>query len=129
MASLCHGCSLCRKRLNTSSQLVDLSTPATNNPNSLEGLGHAATALLTGTKSGVLTTVAWSSDFDSRPVAAGGTLANLAAGMVFWIALRSTRSASVRLRFFLLISLALTPLWALDISSFLVSPISATGRR
>jgi hypothetical protein len=71
-----------------------------------EGLGHAATALLTGTKSGVLTTVAWSSDFDSRLVAAGGTLANLAAGMVFWIALRSTRSESVRLRFFLLISLA-----------------------
>ena len=27
-----------------------------------EGLGHAATALLAGTKSGVLTTVAWSSD-------------------------------------------------------------------
>jgi hypothetical protein len=74
-----------------------------------EGLGHAATALLTGTKSGVLTTVAWSSDFDSRLVAAGGTLANLAAGMVFWIALRSTRSASVRLRFFLLISLAFNP--------------------
>ncbi len=37
-----------------------------------EGLGHAATALLTGAKSGVLTTVAWSSDFDSRLVAAGG---------------------------------------------------------
>jgi len=33
-----------------------------------EGLGHAATALLTGTKLGVLTTVAWSSDFDSRLV-------------------------------------------------------------
>src|ERR1700722_17504319 len=41
-----------------------------------EGLGHATTALLTGTKSGVLSTVAWSSDFDSRLVAAGGTLVN-----------------------------------------------------
>ena len=71
-----------------------------------EGLGHAATALVTGTKSGVLTTVAWSSDFDSRLVAAGGTLANLAAGMVFWFALRSARGASVRWRFFLLTSLA-----------------------
>jgi hypothetical protein len=71
-----------------------------------EGLGHAATALLTGTQSGVLTTVAWSSDFDSRLVAAGGTLANLAAAMVFWTALRNARSASVRLRFFLLTSLA-----------------------
>jgi hypothetical protein len=71
-----------------------------------EGLGHAATALFTGTQSGVLTTVAWSSDFDSRLVAAGGTLANLAAAVVFWIALRSATSASVCLRFFLLISLA-----------------------
>jgi len=71
-----------------------------------EGLGHAATALLTGAKSGVLSTVAWSSTQDSRLVAAGGTLANIAAGLAFWIALRSTKSASVRLRFFLLISLA-----------------------
>jgi hypothetical protein len=71
-----------------------------------EGLGHAATALLTGAKSGVLTTVAWSSDFDSRLVAAGGTLANLAAAMVFWIAQRSATGASVRLRFLLFTSLA-----------------------
>jgi len=71
-----------------------------------EGLGHAATALLTGTTSGVLSTVAWSSDVDSRLVAAAGTLANLAAAVVFWLALRSTKSASVRLRFFLLTSFA-----------------------
>jgi len=71
-----------------------------------EGLGHAAIALLTGAKSGVLSTVAWSSAQDSRLVAAGGTLANLAAGLIFWFALRSAKSASVRLRFFLLISLA-----------------------
>src|SRR5580704_15952704 len=71
-----------------------------------EGLGHAATALFTGANSGVWTTVAWSSDFDSRLVAAGGTLANLAAAMVFWIALRSATNASVQFRFFLLTSLA-----------------------
>jgi hypothetical protein len=71
-----------------------------------EGLGHAATALLTGAKSGVLSTVAWSSAQDSRLVAAGGTLTNIAAGLAFWIVLRSTKSASVRWRFFLLISLA-----------------------
>ena len=71
-----------------------------------EGLGHAATALLTGTQSGLLTTVAWSSDFDSRLVAAGGTLANLAAAAIFWLALRNATGASVRLRFFLLISVA-----------------------
>ena len=71
-----------------------------------EGLGHAATALLTGTKSGLLTSVAWSSEFDSRLVAAGGTLANLAASLVFWIALRNAKSASVRWRLFLLTSFA-----------------------
>lgn len=71
-----------------------------------EGLGHGVTALLTGAKSGLLTTVAWSSDFDSRLVAAGGSLANLAAGVVFWIALRSARGSSVRWRLFLLIGLA-----------------------
>ncbi|MGC1617044.1 MAG: hypothetical protein WA765_01000 [Candidatus Acidiferrum sp.] len=71
-----------------------------------EGLGHAAVALLTGTKTGVLSTVAWSSAVDSRLVAAGGTLANLAAGLIFWIALRRVRSGSVRLRFFLLTCLA-----------------------
>jgi hypothetical protein len=71
-----------------------------------EGLGHAATALLSGAKSGVLTTVAWSSEFDSRLVAAGGPLANLAAAMVFWIALRSATGGSVRWRFFLLTTFA-----------------------
>ena len=71
-----------------------------------EGFGHAATALLTGARSGVWSTVAWSSDFNSRLVAAGGTLANLAASLVFWIALRGAARASVRLRFFLFTSLA-----------------------
>ena len=71
-----------------------------------EGLGHAAMALLTGAKLGVLSTVVWSSEFDSRLVAAGGTLANLAAGLVFWIVLRKVTRESVRLRFFLLVSLA-----------------------
>lgn len=71
-----------------------------------EGVGHAATALLTGAKSGVLSTVAWSSAYDSRLVAAGGTLANLVAGLVFWMVLRSAKSASIRWRFFLLTSLA-----------------------
>jgi hypothetical protein len=71
-----------------------------------EGIGHAATALLTGAQSGVLTTVAWSSASDSRLVAAGGTLANLAAALIFWLALRGASRASVQWRFFLLISLA-----------------------
>ena len=71
-----------------------------------EGVGHGALALITGAQSGLLTTVAWSSGFDSKLVAAGGTLANLAAGIVLWIALRSAKRSSVQLRFFLLISAA-----------------------
>jgi hypothetical protein len=71
-----------------------------------EGVGHGLTALLTGAKSGVLTTVAWSSAFDSRLVEAGGTLANLAAGLVFWLALRSVKNAAMLTRYFLLISFA-----------------------
>jgi hypothetical protein len=46
-----------------------------------EGVGHGLVALLTGAKSGVFTTVAWSSAFDSRLVEAGGTLVNLAAAL------------------------------------------------
>ena len=70
-----------------------------------EGLGHGAMALMIGAQSGVLTTVAWSSAFDSRLVAAGGRW-NLAAGIVFWVVLRSAKVASVQLRFFLLTSVA-----------------------
>ena len=81
-----------------------------------EGVGHAAVALATGTQSGVLSTVAWSSGVDSRLVAAGGTLVNLAAGLVFWWALRraastsgasgARRPASVEMRVFLWLSMA-----------------------
>lgn len=71
-----------------------------------EGLGHGALALLTGATSGTLSTVAWSSDFDSRLVAAGGTLVNLAAGLLFWLALRTVRNASAQTRFFLFIGCA-----------------------
>jgi hypothetical protein len=71
-----------------------------------EGVGHGLIALLTGAKSGVLTTVAWSSEFDSRLVAAGGTLVNVVAGLMFWFALRSAQNASLLMRYFLLISAA-----------------------
>lgn len=71
-----------------------------------EGLGHAAVALLTGTQTGVMSTVAWSSAVDSRLVEACGTLANLAAALVLWIVLRKVTRASARLRFFLLTSIA-----------------------
>jgi len=71
-----------------------------------EGVGHGLTALLTGAKSGVLTTVAWSSASDTRLVAAGGTLVNLAAALVFWLALRSVKLASMPMRYSLLIACA-----------------------
>ena len=71
-----------------------------------EGVGHGLVALLSGAKSGVLTTVAWSSASDTRLVAAGGTLVNLAAALVFWLALRSAKLASMPTRYFLLITCA-----------------------
>lgn len=93
-----------------------------------EGLGHAALALLTVAQSGVLTTVAWSSAYDSRLVAAGGTLVNLAAGIVFWIALRSAKRASVQFRLFLLTSLAFNLFAGTGYFFFPASLISETGR-
>src|SRR5262249_8207675 len=71
-----------------------------------EGGGHGLTALLSGAQSGVLTTVAWSSVFDSRLVEAGGTLVNLAAGLLFWVLLRSAKHAPMAIRYFLLITCA-----------------------
>ncbi|MGH9735143.1 MAG: hypothetical protein ACRD8A_11210 [Candidatus Acidiferrales bacterium] len=71
-----------------------------------EAVGHAAVALLAGAHSGVLSTVAWSSVYDSRLVEAGGTLVNVFAGLVFWIALRSARNASIHTRLFLFFSCA-----------------------
>jgi len=71
-----------------------------------EGVGHGLTALVTGAQSGVLTTVAWSSTFDSRLVEAGGTLVNLAAGLLFWVVLGRAKHASNRTRYFLLITCA-----------------------
>lgn len=69
-----------------------------------EGIGHAAIALLTGAQSGILSTVAWSSSFDSRLVQAGGTLVNLVAGALLWLLLRIRRNASPHTRYFLLIA-------------------------
>jgi hypothetical protein len=71
-----------------------------------EAVGHGVIALLTGADSGVLTTVAWSSAFDTPLVEAGGTLVNLAAALVFWLALLSAKDASMSVRYFLLIAFA-----------------------
>lgn len=71
-----------------------------------EGLGDGAVALLSGAHSGVLSTVAWSSAFDSRLDAAGGTVVNLLAGAAFCLALRNAKSAEIHLRLFLLLACA-----------------------
>jgi hypothetical protein len=71
-----------------------------------EGLGHGALDLFTGAQSGLLTTVAWSSARDTRLVAAGGTLVNLGAALLFWMGLGGAKRAGVHLRFFLFTSLA-----------------------
>ncbi len=71
-----------------------------------EGIGHGLIDLLTGAKSGLLTTVAWSSATNSRLVQAGGTLVNLAAALIFWIALSASRRRSIATRYFLLLATA-----------------------
>ena len=71
-----------------------------------EGLGHALVALLTVAPSGTLSTVAWSSAFDSRLVAAAGTLANLVAAGICWLLLKRTRTASPSARLFWLLCCA-----------------------
>jgi hypothetical protein len=71
-----------------------------------EGVGHALLALFTGAQSGEISTVAWSSAYHSRLVAAGGTLVNLAAGLVFWLGLRGAKNFSAQTRYFLFASLA-----------------------
>jgi len=71
-----------------------------------EAVGHGFIALLTGAQSGVVSSVAWSSTFDSRLVSAGGTLVNLAAGVIFWFAMRAARNANMPTRVFLLLSCA-----------------------
>ena len=71
-----------------------------------EGVGHAVLALFSGAQSGEISTVAWSSAYHSRLVAAGGTLVNLAAGLVFRLVLRGAKNFSAQTRYFLFTSLA-----------------------
>lgn len=71
-----------------------------------EGVGHALIALLTVAPRGVLSTVAWSSSYDSKLVDVGGTVVNLIAAAVFWLLLRSARNSSAATRLFLLLACA-----------------------
>ncbi|MCU1300997.1 MAG: hypothetical protein JWQ87_1281 [Candidatus Sulfotelmatobacter sp.] len=70
-----------------------------------EGLGHGGMCVATGGRPLVLSTVHFDCRADTRLVAAGGTLANLIFGALFWIASRAVkRSASWRYFFWLLMT-------------------------
>jgi hypothetical protein len=73
-----------------------------------EGLGHGVMCVATGAQALVLSTVHFECSADSRLVAAGGTLANLIFGVVFWGLARAVRqSAPWRYFFWLLMTLNL----------------------
>ena len=70
-----------------------------------EGLGHGGMCVATGGRPLVLSTVHFECSADTRLVAAGGTLANLIFGALFWVAARAVkRSASWRYFFWLLMT-------------------------
>jgi hypothetical protein len=70
-----------------------------------EGLGHGGMCVATGGQPLVLSTVHFECNVDTRLVAAGGTLANLIFGALFWAAARAVKqSASLRYFFWLLMT-------------------------
>jgi hypothetical protein len=70
-----------------------------------EGLGHGGMCVAMGGRPLVLSTVHFECSVDTRLVAAGGTLANLMFGAVFWFAARAVkRSAAWRYFFWLLMT-------------------------
>ncbi len=73
-----------------------------------EGLGHGGMCVATGGRPLVLSTVHFECSADTRLVAAGGTLANLVLGALFWAISRAVkRSARWRYFFWLLMTLNL----------------------
>jgi hypothetical protein len=64
-----------------------------------EGLGHGGMCVATGGQALALSTVHFECSVDTRLVAAGGTLANLIFGALFWAAARAVKQ-SARWRFF-----------------------------
>ncbi|HEY6250584.1 MAG TPA: hypothetical protein VI685_11540 [Candidatus Angelobacter sp.] len=73
-----------------------------------EGLGHGGMCLATGGRPLALSTVHFECSADTRWVAAGGTLANLVFGALFWAAARAVKqSAPWRYFFWLLMTVNL----------------------
>jgi hypothetical protein len=70
-----------------------------------EGLGHGGMCIATGGRPLVLSTVHFECSADTRLVAAGGTLANLIFGTLFWVAARAVKRATTwRYLFWLLMT-------------------------
>jgi hypothetical protein len=76
-----------------------------------EGIGHGGACLITGGHPVALSTVHFDCAREGRLVDAGGTLANFAAGLIFWIASRAV-SRNARLRYFLWLSMTINLLSA-----------------
>ncbi len=76
-----------------------------------EGIGHGGACLLTGGHPIALSTVHFECDREGRLVAAGGTIANFVAGLVFWLASRIA-AQSTRLRYFFWLSMTVNFLQA-----------------
>jgi hypothetical protein len=73
-----------------------------------EGVGHGLTCVLVGGRAEVLSTVHFQcggvealSAWSRRAISAGGTLVNMVAGAVFWLAMMKARSATLRFFFWL----------------------------
>jgi hypothetical protein len=70
-----------------------------------EGIGHGGMCVATGAQPLVLSTVHFECSAENRMVAAGGTIANLIFGALFWVAARAvTRAPSWRFFFWLLMT-------------------------
>jgi hypothetical protein len=68
-----------------------------------EGLGHGGMCAATGGQPLALSTVHFDCSADTRPVAAGGTLANLIFGALFWVAARAFKQTESWRYFFWLL--------------------------
>jgi hypothetical protein len=71
-----------------------------------EGFGHGVAAWLSGARQLTISTVALTSDIETRLISAAGTLVNLLFGGVFWLLLRKPERYSPTTRFFFVMAMA-----------------------
>ena len=71
-----------------------------------EGLGHGVTAWLSGAQRMTISTVALSSDIETRWISANGTVVNLIFAVVFWLLLLRPQRYAPATRYFLVIAMA-----------------------